>query len=700
VSKSDGMLRLLLVDDSLTEADNVTNTLRSTGHAVRASREDSLENIEQALTGQPWDLIICRASLVSVPPRELVSCVHRLGRDLPCIVLTSEEDEAEDFYDIGVQDVIPSHDNRRLQFAVERELQSLFNRRAARRIERALGESEKRSRLLLESSQDAVAYMHEGMHIYVNTAYLTLFAYEEADDVDGLSILDLIAVDDQARFKATLRQFSEQEDAQPEQVSVHCIRSDGASFNASIEFSHAAVEGEKCTQVVIRDEDEQKAVDSGQLQLSRDHDFLAGLYNRSRFINELEKVAARAGDSQGGAALLYIVIDDFQTIKEQLGLATSELVLKELAEALKKGVVEGDFLAYYTDQVFTVIINSDDDNYVDQRAKTYFDIIDNYVSRLSEKPLDLCCSIGISRISETSFKIDTILNNADKACVQAQQTGDEKIIRYQIQASGLESEAAEHDESLSWRSRLKDAIEKENFCLYYQPIVSLHGKDQELYEVLLRMTDEDKEVLIDADDFIAYATQFGLMAVIDKWVILNAVKSLSEHQFQFPKTRFFLKLSKQTLSDPSFVDWLFALLNEHNIQGESFTFQVSETDALANIDAAKMTIGKLKEIGCEFGLEHFGSGLDFSSSLGLLDVDYLKINGTFVESMAKDAENQVAVKAIIDMCKEAGKSSIAEFVSDANSLALLWRLGVDYAQGYYIHQPSGELDYNFEDDDL
>lgn len=698
--KSDGMLRLLLVDSSLTDADNVTNTLRSTGHAVRASRQDTLDGIEQALTSQTWDLIICTASLASVRPRELVNFVHRLGRDLPCIVLTSAKDEAEAFYDIGVQDVIPSHDSQRLQFAVQRELQSLFDRRAARRNERALRESEKRSRLLLESSKDAVAYMHEGMHIYVNTAYLTLFGYDEAEDVDGLPILDLITVEDQARFKSVFRQFSEQVDSQPEQVSVHCVRADGYSFVANIEFSHAEVEGENCTQVVIRDEKEQEEADDGQLQLLRDHDFLTGLYNRVRFVDELEKVAGNAGDSKGDGALLYIVINEFQTIKEQLGLAMSELVLKELAELLKKGLVVGDLLAHYADQVFTVIVKSDDDNYVDQRAQVYCDIIDNYVSKLSDKPLDLRCNIGISRISETSFKVDKILDNADKACIQAQQAGDNKIMRYQTQAPVLELEEAEYDESLSWKPRIEEAIEKENFCLHYQPIVSLHGKEQQLYEVLLRMIDKENDALIDADNFIDYAAQFELMDLIDKWVISRAFKSLSEHQQRFPKTRFFLKLSKQTLCDLDFVDWLVVLLNEHNLQGESFTFEVSETDALANIDETKITIDKLKNEGCEFGLEHFGSGLDFSSSLDSLDVDYLKINGAFVENMAKDQENQAAVKAIIEMCKNAGKSSIAEFVSDANSLALLWRLGVDYAQGYYIHEPSGELNYNFEDDDL
>ena len=698
MTRSDGMLRLLLVDDSLTEADNVTNTLRSAGHAVRASREDTLNGIEQALTQQTWDLLVCRAALTTAPPRELVNIVHRLGRDLPCIVLTSGQDENEELYNLGMQDVIPIGDSKRLQFAVQRELQSLFNRRTARRNERALRESEKRSRLLLESSKDAVAYMHEGMHIYVNSAYLELFGYEEAEDIDGLPILDLIAIDDQNTFKTVFRQFSEQVESQSVHVSVQGVRDDGGLFKADIEFSHAEVEGENCTQVVVRNESEHEDVGSEQLQLLRDHDFLTGLYNRVRFMDELEKVAGRAGDSQGDAALLYIVLDDFQLIKEQLGVAASEQVLKEVGKMLRKGIVDGDLLAHYADQVFTVIVNSDDDNYVNERAKAYGGIIDGYRSQSSDKPLDIKCSIGISRISETSSKVENILNHADKACALVQHNSDERVMRYQ--APTIELEEAEIDEAASWKPRLEVAIEKQNFTLHYQPIVSLHGKEQELYEVLLRIIDEETGDLIAAEDFIGFAASFDMMGVIEQWVIPNALKSLAEHKQRFPKTRFFLKLSKQTICDPAFIDWLFGLLKEHGISGESLTFEVSETDAMANVDETKATLTKLKEAGCEFGLEHFGSGLNFSSSLDLLDVDYLKINGAFVENMANDAENQAAVKAIIEMSKNAGKRSIAEFVSDANSLALLWRLGVDYAQGYYIHEPSGELNYNFEDDDF
>ena len=698
MARAEGILRLLLVDDSLTDADIITNSLRSAGHAVRASRYDALAEIEQALTSQSWDLVICRDSVATIPPRELITLIQRLGRDIPCIVLTSDRENMEDFFAIGPQDVIEFGNSKHLQFAVERELQNLFMRRLSRRNERALRESEKRSRLLLESSRDAVAYMHEGMHIYVNNAYLTLFGYEEAEDIDGLPMLDMIMVDDHAKFKSIFRQFSEQTDAKAQTVTVQCLREDGTEFKAKIEFSHTEVEGEDCTQVVIRDDNNVLTVAGAPPELLLEEDLLTGLYTREHFMGELEGAVDKAGKDEGDSELLYIVLDEFQAIKELVGgLGASDTVLKEVADLLQKELIEGESLARYSDQVYTVIVSSDDDKHVEQRAEAFRKVIDDYVSHAGGNTLDLHCSIGICRITESLPSAELVLDNADKACVQAQQAGGNRVVRYPISQS--EKDASGADDSSMWQGRIQNAIQNEGLCIHYQPIVSLHGEEQELYDVLLRLKDDD-DSLITPDKFIHYVEQSALMADIDEWVINHALMSLAKHRKKYPKTRFFIRLSKQTLHKAEFVDWLCKLLNSHDLDGAALVFEISETAALENLEDAKATISKLKNVGCEFGLEHFGSGLDFSHSLSQLDVDYLKINGTFVENMAKDSENQAAVKAIIEMTKQAEKRSIAEFVSDANSLALLWRLGVDYAQGYYIHEPSENLDYNFADDDL
>jgi diguanylate cyclase (GGDEF)-like protein/PAS domain S-box-containing protein len=697
MDRAEGILRLMLVDDSLTDADNITNVLRSAGHTVRGARQEVLAGLELALTEASWDLVLCRDTLTAVSPRDVLNLIHRLGRDIPCIVLVTNTESMADYYHHGAQDIIMFDDAERLKFAVARELQNLFIRRSSRRNEHALRESEKRAKLLLDSSRDAVAYMHEGMHIYVNQAYLTLFGYEESEDVDGLPMLDMVALDDHAKFKAFLKQYSEQKNTKSPHLSVLCMKANGDSFPANVEFTHAEIEGEECIQVVVHDENSQEvAVSDEKLLLLRDYDVLTGLFSRIRFMDELGLTVSKASDGKGISSLLYLEFDNFQLIKEEVGLAASEEVLKEAAGLLSNILEDNELLARYSDQVFTIIIASGDNDYVDERAEAYREIIEAFVSHANGKMVELRCSIGISRITE-SFSIEVILENANKACMQVQKKGGNTVARYQT-AKTDKGEASD-DDALFWQGNIRDALTNNGFVLNYQPIVSLHGKEQELYDVLLRMKGADGQLIV-AEDFIGYAVNDALMLAIDEWVITQALASLVEHRKDHPKTRFFIKLSKPMLGKKEFVDWLVALLRRHQLDGSALVFEISETAALENLEQAQAVIIKLREIGCEFGLEDFGSGLDFSYSLSVLDVDYLKINGSFVENMAQDTENQAAVKAIIEMSKQAGKQCIAEFVSDANSLALLWRLGVDYAMGFYIHKPSDTPDYNFEDDDL
>ena len=702
MDRVEGILRLMLVDDSLTDAENITNVLRSAGHTVRGTRHEVLADLELALTEASWDLVLCRDTLAAVSPRDVLNLIHRLGRDIPCIVLTSKLEDMADYYHHGAQDIICFDDAERLKFAVARELKNLFVRRSSRRNEHALRESEKRAKLLLDSSRDAVAYMHEGMHIYVNQAYLALFGYEESEDVDGLPILDMVSTDDHAKFKAFLKQFSEQNNTKFPLLSVLCMKADGSSFPATIEFRLAEIEGEACIQVVIRDEDSQESAASDEkLLLLRDYDVLTGLFSRIRFMDELALTVSKASEGKGISALLYLEFDNFQTIKEEVGLAASEEVLKEAAGLLSNILEENELLARYSDQVFTIIIPSGDNTHVDHRAEDYREVIETFVSHANGKMVDLRCSIGISRITE-SFSIEVILEQANKACLQVQKKGGNSVARYQAAAPTNAADTANtsNDEALFWQDNIRDALTNNKFILNYQPIVSLHGREQELYDILIRMKGPDGKLII-ADDFISHAVaDQALMLGIDEWVIAEALTRLVEHRQHHPKTRFFIKLSKPMLAKVDFVDWLVALLARHQLDGSAIVFEISETAALENLEHAQTIILKLREIGCEFGLEHFGSGLDFSYSLSVLDVDYLKINGSFVENMSQDSENQAAVKAIIEMSRQAGKQCIAEFVSDANSLALLWRLGVDYAMGFYIHEPSDTPDYNFEDDDL
>lgn len=687
MARRDRIVRLIVVDDVPHEADQVINVLRSAGHAVRATRVDNATDLDALLTHKPWDLLLCQARPVnSLTPSRVVREVRRYGRDIPVIALTDGPVDTK-LYHAGLSDIVSRRDADRLKFAAVRELDYLEQRRHGRRHERALRESENRARALLESSRDAVSYLHEDMHIYVNQTYLQLFGYETPEDIAGLPVLDLIAVDDHARFSTALRQFSENLHAEPTVVTVHCLRADGSLFRAAVEFSHTRVEGENCVQLVIRDEGIYHA-NEAQLELVRDYDLLTGLYNRRRFVELLQRTINRTAEAREDAELIYLVLDDFQSLQARIGLGNSETVIKSVAGLLRKTLSDNETIARYGDQVFTILIPGQDTKYVNRRAERLLQAVRDYAEQRMQ---DLQCSIGIARISESMASAHQALENANHASTEAQQAGGNRIHRYQPVGS-LDSRDAG---PVRWQQVLREALEDDHFVLFYQPIVALHGEQQELYEVLLRL-ERGRGNFVRAEQFIGDAEKAGMMADIDKRVIAQAINVLAGHRLERPQTRFFIKLSLQTLQEQHFTDWLKAQLQSHDLDGNALVFEISETAAMENLAHTRQMIAQLKQLGCDFGLEHFGSGIDFSHSLEVLDVDYLKINGAFVENMTHDADNRAAVRAIIEMTKTAGKSSIAEFVSDANSLALLWRLGVDYAQGFYIQQPVQKLDFDFD----
>jgi len=697
MAQTEDILRVLLVESSLNRAEVIINTLRGTKRAVRASRVDTMEMVREALTEKSWELVICCCPVESVSAVELIGLIERLHKDIPC-VLMMELDEVANFYNSGAKDIIATDDMDHLSFVVERELGNLANRRLARRCERVLYESERRARSLLDSSRDAVAYIHEGMHVYVNSAYLTMFGYEAMDDIEGLPILDMISAEDHAKFKRFFRHFSATIDGQPETICLNCIAADEGEFDAGIELSHARVENENCIQVVVHDKRHELTAEvEQQLKQLREYTELTGLYNRQRFMEELKHYIGMAStDTASSASLLYIELDNFQKIRDQLGGGASDIVLKELAKLLKNELSEGEIIGHYSEQTFTVLIPMVKEEEVDSRAEVFQKAINSYNVLAAGEKLMATCSIGIARISGSLSSLERVLENAERASITARNKGGNHIERFRR----VLSEESSSEQSTEWEHRIKSALAQDGFCLYYQPIVSLHGDAQEIYEVLLRMVAEDGS-LIQPNEFMDYARELSLLTEIDKWVVSHALTSLEEHKKIRENTRFFIKLSEQTLNSEACIESIYDELRKHHLEGESLAlvFEINETTALSNLQQTQEMVNKVRDLGCEFGLEHFGTGLDFSQSLSTLEVDYLKINGAFVENMAKVPENKAAVESIIKMSKKAGTRSIAEFVSDAHSMALLWQMGVDYAQGYYIHEPSEKLDYNFDSEE-
>ncbi len=277
------------------------------------------------------------------------------------------------------------------------------------------------------------------------------------------------------------------------------------------------------------------------------------------------------------------------------------------------------------------------------------------------------------------------------ACETARKKGGNCI--HQHDPVTEEKAGRERDEQ--WTQRVRDALEKNEFWLVYQPIASLHGETQEKYEVLVRMADEEgNEVL--PGQFLPAAENANLIGEVDRWVMRRAIEVLTERRRGGHDTVFFIKLSVKTVSEPTLLSWISEQLKAARLQGDTIVFELSEAAAVTNLKQAKAFHGGLQELRCGLALEHFGSGVNSLQLLKHLPADYLKIDGSFMHNLAGSAQNQEMVKSITETAHSMGKTTIAEYVEDASSLAVLWQCGVNYIQGHFLQSPGEEMNFDFQ----
>ena len=285
-------VRLLILEDSQNEAERLVSLFRNAGRATRVHRITSSEDLLEILP-QGWDLLIAAPESNAMAPSEALSSIRRQAKDIPFIQLITgnDSDAVTEALALGAQDALPQGEDERLILVAKRELANLEERRARRAAEVALRETEKRCQLLLDSSVDAITYVHDGMHIYANRAYVDLFGYDDAEELEGMPMIDLIAGSDQATFKDFLKGYQTTEN----NADLACsgIKVDGQAFSARMTFSPATYDGEPCIQVVIRADSDNAQLEEKLREVSS-QDLVTGLYNRGHFLDLMDSAVERA----------------------------------------------------------------------------------------------------------------------------------------------------------------------------------------------------------------------------------------------------------------------------------------------------------------------------------------------------------------------------------------------------------------------
>ena len=685
------LLRVLTIFDESEPAEQLIKVLRNAGEIVRDIRVEDDEDMENAINENPLDIILAKQKLPIFSAKQALEVLQKNGRDIPLIVIADSNDSNSCLAELtaGARDAVSANQPERLLHIVKREVADLKNRKAMRRTEQMLHESEKRARNLIDSSRDAIAYVHDGMHIYANQAYLEMFGYDSLDDVEGMPILDMVGSQDHTKLKDFLRNYAKGQ-SKDDSLNIQAKHTDGHTFETAMEFARASMEGEACTQIIIRDRSNSKELEQ-QLDVLSKQDLLTGLYNRTFFLDKVDALITQAVEGKAQGVVLFIEIDKFEQIRNTIGIANADKFLANIAGILKQKLEKHGLVARFEGPVFTLLLNKVDMKQAEQAAASINKLISDHTVTIDGKVLTATASIGLTPVNETVSNLQDCITRAESGCEAARKEGGNQ---YNIYNPAME-ELEEQQQVSVWSHRIKEALRENHFKLMFQPIISLHGISGGHYEVLVRMLDEKGEE-IPPKEFIAAADQADLTKFIDRWVIANTFMALQEQTSQGKNTRFFLKLSQSTLTDAEFLPWLSERIQAFKLDASALIFELDEATALNHLAQTKVLIDGLKQLKCRSALENFGKEPNTFKSMQELPVDFIKIHGDIVRNLPQSVENQEAMKDIANNARSVNMQSIAAFVEDANSLAVLWQCGVDFIQGHFLQEPSTDLNYDFD----
>jgi diguanylate cyclase (GGDEF)-like protein/PAS domain S-box-containing protein len=681
MTKPDNMIKLLLIEDSVEEAEQIISVLRNGGIAVRPARASNEAELEAALEQQVPDVIIANLDCADLALAHVNEAAARGGRDV-AIIATGRglsEDRIVAAFNDGARGLALRDRADHVQMIVRREFEALTMRRNVRRIEASLRESERRCEALLDSSRDPIAYVHEGMHVRANKAYLEMFGFDEFEDVEGMSILDMIAPDDADDFKALLKRLSKGEKP-PQRLNLKAQRGDGSTFDATMEFAEASYESEPCQQITFR----RQMIDANlaqELDALRSRDLVTELFNRQHTIAQIENAAAAAASGAIDQALLLIEPDNFKQVLDGVGLGNADVLLGDMAGLMRRHLSESEVAGRMGEQAFGVLITKRTVDDTRQLAEKLRKAFEERIFDIGKQSISLTVSIGGSLIGEKNANAQTLLAQAQGSLRTAQAEGGNRVSIFDPAAQ----DKAAAEKTRHWLSLIDDALANEGFVLYYQPIVSLHGAEGEFYEVLLRMKGAKGEIL--PGHFLPIAEQNGKLPSVDRWVIGAAIRSIAERERAGHKTTFFIKLTPQSLEDQTLLSWIAQQLKNARQRGDSLVFEMPESKVVTSLKPARAFVKGLEQIHCGFALEQFGSGLNSFQLLKHIPAHYLKIDRNYMAELPKRKENQEKIKEICDQAHHAGKLTVAEFVEDAASMSILFSCGVNFVQGNFLQEP-------------
>lgn len=682
-------VHILFLGLTAEEADPIITLLRGARLAPRGQQVQSEEEFNAALSERSWDLILSPQVEGEFTAREANLVLQRLNKDIPIIQLVPKNSSQKLLQGLKARmaTVISLDEQELLLIQIRRQLEHLENRRQLRIAEAQLAEAEQHCQQLAALSELPICYLsYDFTSEYINPAFCELFGLEENAISQGEQLGKFIATKGRDQFKASLQEALEKD--HPVKLALTGRRIDGTNFQAAFSIQHARYLHQDCLQIII-------SPDSTRNDASFENfDPTTRLYDRDYMINSLEKAVHKALPGGADCSLLYVKFDNYNSLQSELGDTGSDIVLADVAELFRNKINKAHICARLEDGVFAVLFHDPNPD----KALKLADLLCQSVSQLNINvtgtTIQTSCSIGICIINDNAPHFMELLN---RARIAADEVGSKGKKGNGVKLFELISNADEEIDN-SAINKICEAMDNDQFQILFQPIVGLTSSNAlGNYEVFLRINENNDDEELSPNVFLTTMDHAETSIRLDKWVIEHSFVRISEKLKEQQRSRVFINLTARFYQDSDVLNWVADQLKEFRIPADLIVFQVSESDLSTSQAQAESFRAGLKKLGCKFCIKHFGLSANRELLLKKLKPDLVKLDGSYIQDLSSSTDTDKAFASMIKELKKSKIVTIAPLVEDTRLMGRLWKLGVDYIQGYYLQPPGKDMDYDFFD---
>ena len=520
----------------------------------------------------------------------------------------------------------------------------------------------------------------DGKLISVNPAMCKVFGYDNEEEMISEAVSTKVFYANVEDRQILLGEISQQGHVTGKEIRGK--RRDGSEFWFSLSCQIRENDEGSFLYGSIIDITEKKQSDLS-LQYLATHDSLTGVYNRRQFELLFKEKVFEASETP--ICLLFLDLDRFKVVNDTCGHKAGDVLIKDIARLIESTLLPEAQLARLGGDEFGVIYSDTDTDTVYLNAVKILNAVQAYRFMWDNRIFNLGVSIGMVVCDDADVSAGQYLSMADAACYFAKEQGRNQVHRYNQNDESMQR----YQHELDWVSSINNALEEGRFELYYQSLRPLSKTaDGHYYEVLLRLREKDGK-LIEPANFLPTAERFEMNVNVDKWVVTNTFKWLSENPDHLAELkRCSINLNCHSLADRDFTLFILNAFETFNIPYNKICFEVIESVAIINMDDTLAFMRTFNRLGCSFALDDFGSGFSSYSYLKSLPVSQVKIDGMFIKDMLNDSVDTAMVASINDVAKAMGMQTVGEFVENEGTLAQLGKMGVDFAQGYGVAKPA------------